>query len=257
MNIKTWIAAMAAAACGAVTAAGASPLDISYEEIPLEKIKAEDTLILSDSPEYARNYGILAEGTVLKGKGRIYYYHVNETGKPARLAVYGVSDKGEEIKVVRTLRGEPSRSYVPTGKTLSFREVTAKQQPPRNVMLEKGKRTILFEDNAKGIRQDDLVSGIVEVETSSPVRFGAAILPYEGSVEKHLEKARYLPPDSHEMRGTFPMHVYFESGVWDAEKNAGKIELGSAESTAFFRKEGTNLISSGGKIRGTTVLPAI
>ena len=169
MNIKTWIAAMAAAACGAVTAAGASPLDISYEEIPLEKIKAEDTLILSDSPEYARNYGILAEGTVLKGKGRIYYYHVNETGKPARLAVYGVSDKGEEIKVVRTLRGEPSRSYVPTGKTLSFREVTAKQQPPRNVMLEKGKRTILFEDNVKGIRQDDLVSGIVEVETSSPV----------------------------------------------------------------------------------------
>ena len=51
MNIKTWIAAMAAAACGAVTAAGASPLDISYEEIPLEKIKAEDTLILSDSPK--------------------------------------------------------------------------------------------------------------------------------------------------------------------------------------------------------------
>ena len=169
---------MAAAACGAVTAAGASPLDISYEEIPLEKIKAEDTLILSDSPEYARNYGILAEGTVLKGKGRIYYYHVNE----------------------------------------------------------KGKRTILFEDNVKGIRQDDLVSGIVEVETSSPVRFGAAILPYEGSVEKHLEKARYLPPDSHEMRGTFPMHVYFESGVWDAEKSAGKIELGSAESTAFFQE---------------------
>lgn len=257
MNIKTWIAAMAAAACGAVTAAGASPLDISYEEIPLEKIKAEDTLILSDSPEYARNYGILAEGTVLKGKGRIYYYHVNETGKPARLAVYGVSDKREEIKVVRTLRGEPSRSYVPTGKTLSFREVTAKQQPPRNVMLEKGKRTILFEDNVKGIRQDDLVSGMVEVETSSPVRFGAAILPYEGSVEKHLEKARYLPPDSHEMRGTFPMHVYFESGVWDAEKAQEKLNWVLLKAQRFFKKEGTNLISSGGKIRGTTALPAI
>ena len=75
---------MAAAACGAVTAAGASPLDISYEEIPLEKIKAEDTLILSDSPEYARNYGILAEGTVLKGKGRIYYYHVKRSKSSVR-----------------------------------------------------------------------------------------------------------------------------------------------------------------------------
>ena len=244
---------MAAAACGAVTAAGASPLDISYEEIPLEKIKAEDTLILSDSPEYARNYGILAEGTVLKGKGRIYYYHVNETGKPARLAVYGVSDKGEEIKVVRTLRGEPSRSYVPTGKTLSFREVTAKQQPPRNVMLEKGKRTILFEDNAKGIRQDDLVSGIVEVETSSPVRFGAAILPYEGSVEKHLEKARYLPPDSHEMRGTFLL----KAACGTRKKTQEKLNWVLPKAQHFFRKEGTNLISSGGKIRGTTVLPAI
>ena len=32
------------------------------------------------------------------------------------------------------------------------------------------------------------------------------------------------------------MHVYFESGVWDAEKSAGKIELGSVESTAFFQE---------------------
>ena len=118
---------MAAAACGAVTAAGASPLDISYEEIPLEKIKAEDTLILSDSPEYARNYGILAEGTVLKGKGRIYYYHVNETGKPARLAVYGMSAKGIKSKAFGPPGGDPSAGSVLPEQRLSFRDLTHKQ----------------------------------------------------------------------------------------------------------------------------------
>lgn len=78
----------------------------------------------------------------------------------------------------------------------------------------------------------------MEVETSSPVRFGAAILPYEGSVEKHLEKARYLPPDSHEMRGTFPMHVYFESGVWDAEKAQEKLNWVLPKAQHFSGRKG-------------------
>lgn len=238
MKIKNVLTALFATACSSVIAADASPLDISYQEIPLTQIKAEDTLILSDSPEYARTYGILAEGTVKRGKGRIYYYHVNETGKKARLVVYGVSDRPETIKVLRTLKGDPSQSYVPTGKSLSFREVTAKRQAAKNISLKKGKRTILFEDDEKGIRKNDLVSGIVEVETAAPVRFGAAILPYDDKREEQLEKVAYLPPDSHEMRGTYPMNVYFESEVWDREKGAGKIELGSSGGSIHFFQKG-------------------
>ena len=60
-------------------------LDVSYTEMPLREVSRSGTLILSDCPEYAAVYGILAEGTVKKGKGRIYYYHVNETENPARL----------------------------------------------------------------------------------------------------------------------------------------------------------------------------
>lgn len=248
---------MAAAACGAVTAAGASPLDISYEEIPLEKIKAEDTLILSDSPEYARNYGILAEGTVLKGKGRIYYYHVNETGKPARLAVYGVSDKGEEIKVVRTLRGEPSRSYVPTGKTLSFREVTAKQQPPRNVMLEKGKRTILLKITQK--ESGKMIWSAVSWKwkhrrPSDSARLFFLMKAVWKSIWKRQGTFLRTPMKCGEH---FPCTFILKAACGTRKKAQEKLNWVLPKAQHFFRKEGTNLISSGGKIRGTTVLPAI
>ncbi|MFR6111487.1 MAG: hypothetical protein ACLUIQ_09200 [Dialister invisus] len=76
----------------------------------------------------------------------------------------------------------------------------------------------------------------MEVQTSSPVRFGAAILPYE-AVWKSIWKGKVPSSDSHEMQGTFPMHVYFESGVWDAEKTQEKLKV-SAESTAFSGRKG-------------------
>ena len=70
MNIKKWLT-VAMAAVGAVGTASASPLEFNYEEMALNRIKEEGTLILSDCPEYAGVYGILAEGTVNKGQGRI------------------------------------------------------------------------------------------------------------------------------------------------------------------------------------------
>ncbi len=239
MKIKTWMTALFAAV-STVEASAASPLDIPYQEMPLVKVNQADTMILSDCPEYAAVYGILAEGTIPKGKGRLYYYHVNQTGRPARLVVYGTSDRKQQVKVTRTLRGEPSQSYIPTGKTLSFREVTSVRQEVKEVTVEKGKRTILYEENPKGIDREDLVSGMVEIETRAPVRLGTAMLPDKDDVEKNLGKASPLPPDTHEMRGTFPMHLYFENESWDISEGAREVDLGSAESHTPFFVSGTD-----------------
>ena len=234
MNIKKWLT-VAMTAVGAVGTASASPLDLNYEEMALNQIKEEGTLILSDCPEYVKVHGILAEGTVAKGQGRIYYYHVNETGKPARLVTYGVSDKKLKIKVTRTLRGIPSTDYITTGKSLSFREVTAARQKTEEFILDQNKKVILFEDNKEGIRPDDLVSGIVEVATDYPVKFGVALVSADGNLQDNLDKAEPLPPDEHEMRGTFPKDVYFENQMWDISSGPREINLGSNESkTPFF-----------------------
>lgn len=212
-------------------------LDVSYTEMPLREVSRSGTLILSDCPEYATVYGILAEGTVEKGKGRIYYYHVNETENPARLVVYAVSDKRKEIKITRTLRGIPSQNYIPTGKSLSNKEVIQKRQTVKNISLSNKKREILFEDNPAGIAPHDLVSGIVEIETNEPVTCGVAFLPYDESLQKNISLALKLPPDSHEMRGTFPLCVHWENKVWNVKDGPTMIYLGSPESiNPFFLK---------------------
>lgn len=123
---------------------GISPVDLDYNLIPMLVKKEDGKLIFSDCPEYADNYGILYEGTVEKGKGRVYYYHVNETGKPARVLVYAKSDKKQDITVTRTVKGDPSADYMPTGATLSFREAVNEAGDPVLVKLLPKERTVLL-----------------------------------------------------------------------------------------------------------------
>lgn len=209
---------------------GISPVDLDYNLIPMLVKKEDGKLIFSDCPEYADNYGILYEGTVEKGKGRVYYYHVNETGKPARVLVYAKSDKKQDITVTRTVKGDPSADYMPTGATLSFREAVNEAGDPVLVKLLPKERTVLFEDDKKGIRSGELVSGIVEIETKKPVSLGVAIVPdgTKEDVKKALDLSVPLLPDSHEMRGTFPMDVYMENKPWDFSKGNAAISIGNS-----------------------------
>ncbi len=214
--------------CFVSASAAAVGLPEEVTVLPLVPVGHAGTLIFSDSPEYASEYGVLAEGTVEKGAGRVYYYHVNETEKPARLVVYAQSKTPQEMTVTRTLRGDPSRDYISTGRTLSFREVTTLPQEAKTVQLPAGERVVLFEENEKGIRPRDLVSGIVEVETERPVKMGTAFLPQETDVwfARSLQIAPYVAADSHGLRGTFPSELSWEAGPWDFSGGAAAIVIG-------------------------------
>lgn len=237
-KIRILLAGLFAAA--GMTATAASPVVNHYTTIPLELLKTEGTLIFSDCPEYADNPGILYEGTVKKGKGRVYYYHVNQTGSPARLVVYAKSRKKQDLIITRTVKGDESRDYISTGATLSFREVVKPKEKPTTLELAKNERTILFEDNPGGIDPDMLVSGMVEIETEKPVTLGTAILP-DGSQEdlqKSLDTALRLPADSHEMRGTFAGDLYLENKKpWDFQKGPAEIVVGKSISFRTGRDE--------------------
>lgn len=230
--LKKSIASLAAAMtmAGGLTAFASSPVDETYTTLPLKQTKAEGTLIFSDCPEYADQAGILYEGTATPGKGRVYYYHVNETGGPARVLVYAKSDKKQPITVNRRIKGDASSSYIPTGATLSFREAVGEEEKPETVTLLPGKKTILFDDDPQGIAEEDLVSGMVEIETKKPVTLGTAILPDGDAkdLEKALEKALPLPPDTHEMRGTFARDIYLENETWDFAKGPADISIGNS-----------------------------
>ncbi len=228
MKLKTTIAAAICALSLYGSGAAASPLEETYTTLPLTQVKAEGTLIFSDCPEYVKAPGILYEGTVKEGKGRLYYYHVNELEEPARLVVYAKTEKPQTVKILRTLKGDASRAYIPTGRTLSFREAVDHGQKGKWISLPAKERTILFEDNAKGIREDDLVSGIVEIQAENPVTLGAAIFPMDDdkTIREELQTALPLPPDHHEMRGTFASDLYLESEPWDFSKGNAEIVVG-------------------------------
>ncbi len=230
MKLHKSIAAAFCALALSGSAAAASPLEETYTTLPLKQVKTEGTLVFSDCPEYAKMPGILYAGTVKEGKGRLYYYHVNELGEPARLVVYAKSEDPQDIRVTRTLKGDPSRSYIPTGSTLSFREAVSGEQKEITISLPAKKRTILFEEDKKGIRVDDLVSGLVEIRTEKPVKLGAAIFPLDDdkTIQEELDIASPLPPDSHEMRGTFASDIYYESEPWDFSKGNAEIVVGES-----------------------------
>ncbi len=224
--LKRAVAVLAFAAVFAIAAA--SPSEEEFTRLPMRLVRAEGTLLYSDSPEYAEEYGVLAEGTAAKGKTRIYYYHVNDTKTSARLLVYAKSDAPHEITVTRALRGDPSRHYVPTGRTLSFREAVMGGEP-KKISLSGGKRVVIYEDGAHGVRPQDLVSGIVEIEAETPVTVGTAFLPVSQNADE-LQKAPYVKADSHELRGTYESELYWETEPWDFKRGAAEIYIGEEDS---------------------------
>lgn len=229
-------AALAAAALffGA-DASAASVMDLRYYPMEMRDVKTEGTLVFSDCPEFVTQTGVLAEGTI-DGRGRIYYYHVNDTGNRARLVTYAEADNGADITVTRFVQAAPSQDYITTGETLSFSEMVAVRQKPLPVTLAPGKRTVIAQEDPAGTLPGYLYSGILEVETKEPVHFGVAMLPM-GDLQSELDAAKTVPVDSHELRGTFPMTVYRENvNVWNTDDGMPQaLILGGMGAVPFYR----------------------
>lgn len=230
---------MAAAGVAAPAEASDPVLDLPYTAMEMKETGESGTLVLSDCPEYADQTGILASGTV-KGDGRIYYYHVNSTGAPARFVMYAESDAPETIEVTKFIQGIPSRDYVTSGASLSFNELTSVRQKPSEVKLAPGVRTILAEDNAAGLLPDYLYTGILEVRSPAPVRFGTALLPEPSETESLsglLQGAKPVPADRHEMRGSFPEAVSLENRTaWNPDTDGPKALIYGGGDGRDFRK---------------------
>ncbi len=236
--MKKWLLCLWAFLVGLAADAGAagSPLDRIYTPMPLTRTGTSDTLLFSDSPEYVFQPGILAEG-VIQGRGRIYYYHVNEMKKDAVLAVYGESSHAELIHIKRTVFGDPSRDYVTSGQTLSFREVTQIDGPGEDKVLIPGRRTVLVKDPADPVSFGNLITGYVEIETKNPVRIGVAMLPAEEPLQETLKTAKPAAADTQGMRGTFPLNLSFRnSTVWNTDTDGPKeIIIGDGKTDPFLK----------------------
>lgn len=102
--------------------------DYTFTPLTVKTVKEVDTLLLSDSPEYVKEPGIVAAGT-LHGKSRIYFYHVNEQTAPMKVGIL-LENKGDApafVEIGRAIYAKPNSDYFKVGRELSKKEIATSQ----------------------------------------------------------------------------------------------------------------------------------
>ncbi|WP_126938996.1 hypothetical protein [Veillonella sp. VA142] len=102
--------------------------DYTFTPLTVKTVKEVDTLLLSDSPEYVKEPGIVAAGT-LHGKSRIYFYHVNEQTAPMKVGIL-LENKGNApafVEIKRAIYAKPNSDYFKVGRELSKKEIATSQ----------------------------------------------------------------------------------------------------------------------------------
>ena len=102
--------------------------DYTFTPLTVKTVKEVDTLLLSDSPEYVKEPGIVAAGT-LHGKSRIYFYHVNEQTAPMKVGIL-LKNKGDApafVEIERAIYAKPNSDYFKVGRELSKKEIATSQ----------------------------------------------------------------------------------------------------------------------------------
>lgn len=136
MNTTQWkrcLLGSVLALLGMSTAYGQAPKtvnidDYTFTSLTVKTVKDLDTLLLSDSPEYVKEPGIVAAGT-LHGKSRIYFYHVNEQTAPMKVGIL-LENKGNApafVEIERAIYAKPNSDYFKVGRELSKKEIATSQ----------------------------------------------------------------------------------------------------------------------------------
>ena len=129
MQWKQWLLGSVLAVLGMSTTYGQAPKtvhidDYTFTPLAVKTVKEVDTLLLSDSPEYVKEPGIVAAGT-LHGKSRIYFYHVNEGTEPMKVGIL-LENKGTTpafVEIERSIYAKPSPDYFKVGRELSKKDI--------------------------------------------------------------------------------------------------------------------------------------
>lgn len=171
---------------------------------PVESRDSGGVLLLSDSPEYLAEYGILYSD-VIKGDARVFYYHVNVMDRPGKLAVVveNMGSRRTKVVVERSAMPEPDFNYLQLGKNtqISYMRIP---QPERKIPLEPGSRNLLHPlMGAELVEPQRLVSGMYDISASEPVKVSVVFCPARSNPLEFVQHARVLPKDKVALRGTF------------------------------------------------------
>ena len=180
----------------------------SFTPLPAELQAQKDTLLLSDSPEYVGPVGGVLSAGSINGKGRIYFYHVNEMAEPHKIAII-LENTGNEpngIAVFRELKSIATSDYFAAGRDLSRKELEQPltDKPLYSFVMPPKSRQLVFTDlEHSPIPKDALFTGIVDLQTSAPVFARVMMIPMNLNSIESSYWVNNLPIDHVRLRGTF------------------------------------------------------
>lgn len=174
------------------------------KRVEVETVDTGGTLLFSDSPEYVKEPGILYTD-VVKGDARVFYYHLNDTKKPYKVAVVLESVGGQYavVRVTRRAAAAPSENYFEVGKGLQEAYFTDGQPTEKMYIGPDDRRLLLDAMDKTVLKPGELVAGMVDFSASAPVRVSVLFYPTGKNPLKYVSEAEILPADEHRMRGTF------------------------------------------------------
>lgn len=162
------------------------------------------TLLLSDSPEYAENDGILY-GDMVSGDVRLYFYHVNQ--QPTDRKIVAMLYNPHDYPIDAFLQGyqytRPSTDYYQVGKELSTLYYEGNMTVNKVTVQPHDYALVGQRLNEVVVHPDQLFSGIINVSLPEPMILSSMILPVKEDPTAFVRKLQYLPSDSVKLRGTF------------------------------------------------------
>ena len=190
------------------TESGANILHVAkpetMKELAVDKTDTGGILLFSDSPEYVREPGILYSD-VVKGDVRVFYYHLNDTKKPYKVAVVLENDSGQfsVLSVTRSAMAAPSDDYFAVGRGLQ--EIYfGDGHRPEKLYIGSGEKRLLSEEMDRTIlKPGELTSGVFDFSASAPLRVSVLFYPTGENPLEFIKEAKVLPNDEHRLRGTF------------------------------------------------------
>ena len=170
---------------------------------PVETQDSGGVLLFSDSPEYVKEHGILYRD-VVQGEARIFYYHVNMTAQPGRLAVVleNLGAKSTTVVITRGAMSIPSTTYFEVGKGVEIGYMRM-PQPEKKVFLEAASGKLLHPGMDDLLEPRKLMSGMYDFRTSERVQVSVVFCPANVDPVSFVRNAKVLPKDKEALRGTF------------------------------------------------------
>ncbi|MBQ9364274.1 MAG: copper amine oxidase [Schwartzia sp.] len=177
---------------------------VRMKKLDTDSMDVGGTLLFSDSPEYVSEPGILYRDEV-NGNARVLYYHVNTSGKKAKVvvALENVSESYAVVHVTRRGTSNPSADYLAVGRATQ-RSYFDDEQGRGSMYIAPGDKRLLLPEMEKTIvNPDELIYGVVDFSSTAPVRVTVMMCMASANPLEAMSELPVLPKDEHRLRGTF------------------------------------------------------